>query len=140
MKKKIKVFNEFDEHKHIIDLAKINELEDDVVFVIDVKTYKQELSKAREEGYKKACSVEYTDEEFDELVEIEKNKPVEVYVDPIDIDFVKMREEAEEHERKIRIKGEVRDLNELATQKLKEVGSAKLVKDTPEEFTEEVVV
>jgi hypothetical protein len=37
---------------------------------------------------KKAQSVEYTDEEFDELMELERNKPVKVYVDPIVPNFI----------------------------------------------------
>lgn len=69
MEKKRKVFDEFDEHKHIIDLGKIDELEEDVLFAIDVKTYKQELDKAREDGYKKG----YIDGQIEK---INKPKPV----------------------------------------------------------------
>ena len=53
------------------------------------------------------------------------------------IDYLNSQSQPEEYAERIRIKGEIKDLNELATQKVKEVGSARLVKDTPEEWGEE---
>jgi len=50
------------------------------------------------------------------------------------IDHLNSQAQPEEYAERIRIKGEIRDLNKLATQKVKEVGSARLVKDTPEEW------
>jgi len=52
------------------------------------------------------------------------------------IEALNSQSQPEEYAERIRIKGEIRDLNKLATQKVKEVGSARLVKDTPEEWGE----
>ena len=48
--------------------------------------------------------------------------------------YLNSQSQPEEYAERIRIKGEIKDLNELATRKVKEVGSARLVKDTPEEW------
>jgi hypothetical protein len=44
--------------------------------------------KEMKDRIKKAQAVEYTDEEFDELMELEENKPIKVYVEPIVPNFI----------------------------------------------------